>query len=67
MAEQDLIGVQDVAAMVKTPASWVYGKVERGEIPHFKLGKYLRFDRATVVQWIEQQRRGPGVTERKCR
>jgi excisionase family DNA binding protein len=64
---EDIIGVKDVAAMVKTPESWVYGKVERGEIPHFKLGKYVRFSRADIVDWIEAQRRGPAIEVRSAR
>ena len=51
-----LIGPKDVAEMYGLPISWVYSKAEEGILPHFKLGKYLKFRESEVATWIEQQR-----------
>jgi len=34
---------------------WVYERVALGEIPHTKVGKYLRFRRSVVDRWLESQ------------
>lgn len=54
-----LLTVGDVAELLKVPLSWVYEHTRRRGIermPHFKLGKYLRFSRSEVLQWVQRQR-----------
>ena len=53
---EELLTVSDVAAALKVPVSWVYERTRRSgtdQIPHFKLGKYLRFRWSTVREWLE--------------
>jgi excisionase family DNA binding protein len=52
----ELLTVSEVAAVLKVPVSWVYERTRRfgtDQIPHFKLGKYLRFRWSTVQKWLE--------------
>ena len=52
----ELLTVSEVAAALKVPVSWVYERTRRSgtdQIPHFKLGKYLRFRWSTVREWLE--------------
>jgi len=52
-----LLTVSEVATLLKVPVSWVYGRTRRrgvDQIPHFKLGKYLRFSEHAVLTWIEE-------------
>lgn len=51
--------VPEVALRLGVPVSWVYAKVEAGELPHIKLGRYVRFDEAEVLRYLDAQRRGP--------
>jgi excisionase family DNA binding protein len=56
-----ILTVEEVAAFLKVPRTWVYERTRsRGEdtLPHFKLGKYLRFDPGAVMDYLERQRRG---------
>ena len=51
-----LLTVTEVARLLKVPVSWVYERSRRNgpdQIPHFKLGKYLRFSEQAVLKWIE--------------
>ena len=51
----ELLTVADIAALLKVPVSWVYGRTRRrgaDRIPHFKLGKYLRFSEPEVLAWL---------------
>jgi excisionase family DNA binding protein len=53
---EELLTVSEVAAVLKVPVSWVYQRTRRfgtDQMPHFKLGKYLRFRWSTVHQWLE--------------
>lgn len=57
---EDLLTVEDVAALLKVPTSWVYDHTrKRGKerIPGFRLGKYWRFRESAVMEWLEQQQR----------
>ena len=55
----DLATVSQIAEFLQVPNSWVYERTRlRGieRIPHFKLGKYLRFSRCEVLEWVQRQR-----------
>jgi hypothetical protein len=55
-----LINAQEMAAILKVPVSWVYQRTGLGQdrIPHLKIGKYIRFDPAEVLNFYKQ--RAPG-------
>jgi len=56
-----LLTIEDVAALLSIPVSWVYEKTRRrsaNRIPGFRLGKYWRFREADVMAWLERQRVG---------
>ena len=44
MYQKDLKDIDEMAKKLKVKRSWIYGKTRTNEIPHIKLGKYLRFD-----------------------
>jgi excisionase family DNA binding protein len=52
---QDLIGINEMAKKLSVPVSWLYQRTRTGEIPHFKIGKYVRFDVGKVMEWLKQQ------------
>ena len=56
-----LLTVEQVAAVLQVPPSWVYGRTRSRaaeRIPGFRLGKYWRFREEDVLAWLERQRRG---------
>ena len=55
----DLMTVRETAVLLRVPDSWVYDRTRRcgvERIPHFKLGKYLRFSKIEVLNWVQRQR-----------
>lgn len=57
--DDDLATVSQIAEFLQVPDSWVYQRTRRrgvDRIPHFKLGKYLRFSRSEVLDWVQRQR-----------
>jgi len=56
---ETLLTVQEVAALLKVPVSWVYERTRRRgneRWPHFKMGKYLRFRHQDIVEWLNSQK-----------
>lgn len=49
--------IDEAAALMRVPKSWLYERTRTNTIPHLKLGKYLRFDRDGLVAWSRQFRR----------
>ena len=57
----ELLTVEDVAALLKVSRSWVYehtrsrggARVER--LPFIKIGKYTRFDRRSVGEFLRRR------------
>ncbi len=54
-----LLTIQQVAAMLHVPVSWVYGRTRTRStqrLPGIRLGKYWRFREEEIHRWIESQR-----------
>ena len=57
---ETLLTVQEVAALLKVPVSWVYERTRRRgseRLPHVKVGKYVRFRPAEIEAYLETLRR----------
>lgn len=55
----ELLTVQEVAAFLRVPVSWVYERTRRRgneRLPHLKMGKYLRFRHQDIVEWLDTQK-----------
>jgi excisionase family DNA binding protein len=54
-APAELLTIDEVAALLRVPKFWIYERTRNGAIPHLKLGKYLRFPLADLLQWVDAQ------------
>lgn len=60
---QELLTVDDVAALLKVSKSWVYEhtrskRLPRTEtLPHVKIGKYVRFNARQVQEFLSRRAR----------
>jgi excisionase family DNA binding protein len=58
----ELLTVDDVAALLKVSRSWVYDRTRArhaasaARLPHIKIGKYVRFDRRAIHAYLERCR-----------
>ena len=50
--EDAVLGVEDVAALLRVGRNTIYSLVARNKIPHRRLGKAIRFSRAAVMSWL---------------
>ena len=54
-----LLTVEDVAALLQVPPSWVYARTrQRGleKLPFVRIGKYVRFEPAAIRAFVARQR-----------
>jgi excisionase family DNA binding protein len=58
--EDIIFDVEGVAQYLKVKKQWVYERVHYNTIPHFKMGKYPRFRKSDIDQWLEKMKRGKG-------
>jgi excisionase family DNA binding protein len=59
-----LIGVNELAEYLGVPVSWCYSRTRlKGpeRIPFIRVGKYLKFVRQDVLDWLQRQQEGVGV------
>lgn len=56
-----LLDVAEAAAFLGVKASWIYARVElpESDLPHYKVGRYLRFRPSELFDYLERNRRGP--------
>jgi excisionase family DNA binding protein len=46
--------VDGLAKYLCVGKQWVYQKLHTREIPHFKMGKYPRFRKSRIDEWLDQ-------------
>ena len=58
-SEDPLLNVAEASKILGVPKSWVYARVELREcdLPHFKIGRYLRFRESELLDYLETNRR----------
>ncbi len=53
-----LMTVQEVAEYLQCSLSTVRRWVARGKVPHYRMGKLVRFRRAELDRWLDAYREG---------
>jgi excisionase family DNA binding protein len=54
----ELLNADDVAAMLGVTPNWIYAQSRAGAIPTVKLGRYYRYRREAIEDWIRSQEIG---------
>ena len=53
MTETRLLTAQEVAALLSVPVSWIREHTRNGRLPHIPLGRYKRYRREAILEWLE--------------
>jgi excisionase family DNA binding protein len=53
---QNLVGIKEMASKLDVPVSWLYSRTRTNEIPHYKVGKYVRFNESEIWEWLKNMR-----------
>jgi len=51
--EKKLLTIAEVAAYLNIKQKTLYAKVESGEIPHYRIGRLIRFRLNEIDKWLE--------------
>ena len=51
--ERSLLTPEEVAQYFQVNRQWVYERTSKNEIPHIKMGNYLRFQKQEIDRWTE--------------
>lgn len=49
----ELMNLKELAQYLKVKESWIYEKVHKKEIPFLKAGRFLRFKKKDIDQWLK--------------
>ena len=52
---QRLVSINEMAKKLDVPVSWLYSRTRTNDIPHYKVGKYVRFDESEIWAWLKKQ------------
>lgn len=56
--KQNFLTIDEMAEALKVPKSWLYSRTRQtgpGAIPMIKVGKYIRFLEADVMDWLKRK------------
>jgi excisionase family DNA binding protein len=51
-AADRLLNAGEVAAILHVARSWVYEETRHGRMPHVRLGRYVRYRRVAIEEWV---------------
>jgi excisionase family DNA binding protein len=49
----DVLTADEAAALLRVGRNQLYEAVSRGEIPHRRIGRSIRFSRAVLIRWLD--------------
>ncbi|MGN6373105.1 MAG: helix-turn-helix domain-containing protein [Solirubrobacteraceae bacterium] len=51
--DNDLLTAGEVALLLRVTPDWVYAQTRSRRIPHLRLGRYVRYRRRALIEWME--------------
>ena len=51
-SQEPFVSVDVVARMLGVPTSWIYERTATRQIPHYRVGRYVRFRVSEVLDWL---------------
>ncbi len=54
-----LIDAKAAGELLGVPHTWVLRQARADQIPHVRLGHYVRFDADQLIEWARNRARGP--------
>lgn len=57
-AMQQALTVEQLAALIQCSKKALYRMIQRGTLPHFRVGSMVRFDPEATAQWLRARQIG---------
>lgn len=58
MPADRLLQAHEVAELLNVKTTWVRSATRAGKLPAVRLGRWVRYDRADIEAWIDEQKHG---------
>jgi excisionase family DNA binding protein len=65
--EKEFFNINELSEHLGIKKSTLYGMVENGDLPHYRIGRLIRFRCDDVDSWIEAHRRETISAEKKAK
>jgi len=65
--EKEFLSVRELSEILNLKADFLYLLVEEERIPHFRIGRLIRFSPNAIHEWMEGNRREVHYKDRKVR
>jgi excisionase family DNA binding protein len=65
--DNQFLTVQEVSEYLHIKPATLYSKVGGGEIPHYKVGRLVRFKREDIDRWMEDHRQDPSDADKRVK
>jgi excisionase family DNA binding protein len=65
--EKRFLSVKELGEYLHIKPATLYGKTEAGEVPHYKVGRLIRFKQDDIDEWMEKHRREPLDANKRAR
>jgi excisionase family DNA binding protein len=62
---KEILNIDELSEYLRIKKSSLYSKVERKEIPYYKLGHLVRFKKSDIDLWMEKSRVEPSRVKEK--
>ncbi len=63
---KEFLDIRDLSECLSIKKSTLYAMVENGELPHYKIGRLIRFKHNDVDAWMETHRKERKDPEKKA-
>lgn len=57
-----LLDSEGAAKLLDVSSKWMLAEAKARRVPHVRLGRYVRFNRADLLAWAADRAQGPRVT-----
>ena len=51
-SDDKLLTAEEVAAMLRMTPAWIYAQTRKDALPHLRLGRYVRYRRSAITEWL---------------
>jgi excisionase family DNA binding protein len=51
--DDDWFTPAELAAWLKITTDWIYDACQKQSIPHYRIGRKVRFSRSQLLEWLE--------------
>jgi len=65
--EKEFLSVRELSEILNLKADFLYLLVEEGRIPHFRIGRLIRFSPNAIHEWMEGNRREVHYRDKQVR